>query len=100
MGTLPADQMREEQQSQADKLGVRIARIIEEHGAEVAHPMLGAVISALASNLGHAIGMVGDARARKSCREEAAKLIRAAERAQQRQSSGHSVEIVRVPGRH
>jgi hypothetical protein len=72
--------MRVEQERQTAELTAAIRELLCEHAAKEVWPMLGAAVVALAQNLGETIGQVQQGPGRKSLREQAAKIVRSAER--------------------
>lgn len=74
------EQARAEQQRQTGELTQAINDLLRSHAEREIYPMLGAVTSALAHNLGETIGQVDAGNRRKALRDAATKVQRRAER--------------------
>lgn len=68
-------EFKAEQQRQTNLLTQEVSKLIADFGARQKVPMLGAVVSSLAFNLGQAIGTPTDQAARDSLADGAARLV-------------------------
>lgn len=75
-----ADFLRQQQERQTNEMTDEIYELMRKHAQKETHPMLGAAIMALATNLGQTIGQVPPGAIRDSIREQAYQAVVDAEK--------------------